>query len=160
MNSVATYTVHESPDSDSDRVDRGVEMEFVKDGFSWLTAICPPLGFIANGIWLMAIAYLAAAALLGYLLQALKVDPGWIGIIFLAINIYLGFEVSSLKRWMLDQKGWEMVGVVNGKTMAECERRFFEGWLPEQPVIASATANGPSMPPARGSRFWPFGARV
>ncbi len=157
---MATYTVHEPSDSDSDRIDRGVEMEFVKDGFSWLTAICPPLGFIANGIWLMAVAYIAGTALLGYLLEALKVDPGWIGIIVLMVNIYLGFEISSLKRWMLDQKGWQMVGVVNGKTMAECERRFFEGWLPEQPVIASDTANGSSAQsmPARSSRFWPFGA--
>jgi Protein of unknown function (DUF2628) len=155
---VATYTVHEPSDSDSDRVDRGVELEFVKDGFSWLTAICPPLGFLANGIWLMAIAYLAAASFLGYVLDVAGLDQSWIGLIFLMINIYLGFEISTLKRWMLDQKGWEMVGVVNGKTMAECERRFFETWLPKQPVIANDAANGTPTIPMRGSRFWPFGS--
>ncbi len=153
---MSTYTVHESPQSDADRVDRGVELEFVKDGFSWLTAICPPLGFLANSLWLMAIAYLTGSALLGYLLQTLKVDPSVMGLIFLAINVYLGFEVSTLKRWMLDQKGWQTVGVVNGKSMAECERRFFESWLPEQPVITSDATNG--MSSGRGSRFWPFGA--
>jgi Protein of unknown function (DUF2628) len=152
---VSTYTVHEPPDVDADRIDRGVELEFVKDGFSWLTAICPPLGFLANGVWLMAIAYLAGAALLGYVLNALKVDPGWIGIIFLMINVYLGFEVSTLKRWMLDQKGWDMVGVVNGRSIAECERRFFESWLPEQPVIASDAPRASASP--RSGRFWPFG---
>lgn len=157
---MATYTVHEPPQSDSDRVDRGVDLEFVKDGFSWLTAICPPLGFLANGLWLMAVAYLAGAGLLGYALQALKVDAGWISIIFLMINIYLGLEISTLKRWMLDQKGWQMLGVVNGRTMAECERRFFESWLPDQPVIATDNGNGPGAPSAagRGSRFWSFGA--
>lgn len=154
---MSTYTVHEPPDADADRIDRGVELEFVKDGFSWLTAICPPLGFVANGVWLMAIAYLAGSALLGYVLNALKISPDSIGIIFLMINIYLGFEISSLKRWMLDQRGWQMVGVVNGKSIAECERRFFEGWLPEQPVIASDHSGGTSSR-ARGSRFWPFGA--
>lgn len=154
---MSTYTVHEPPASDADRIDRGVELEFVKDGFSWLTAICPPLGFLANGIWLMAVAYLAGASLLGYVLNALKVDSDWIGIIFLVINVYLGFEVSSLKRWMLDQRGWQMLGVVNGKSIAECERRFFESWLPEQPVIASNVAGGASSR-AHGSRFWPFGA--
>jgi hypothetical protein len=153
---VSTYTVHESPQSDADRVDRGVELEFVKDGFSWLTAICPPLGFLANSLWLMAIAYLAGSALLGYLLQTLKVDPSVMGLIFLTINVYLGFEVSTLKRWMLDQKGWQTIGVVNGKSMAECERRFFESWLPEQPVITSDATNG--MSSGSGSRFWPFGA--
>ena len=154
---MTTYTVHEPPDSDSDRIDRGVELEFVKDGFSWLTGICPPLGFIANGVWLMAIAYFAGAGLLGYVLEALKVDASWISIIFFMINIYLGFEVSTLKRWMLEQKGWQMLGVVNGKSIADCERRFFESWLPEQPVIASDAPNPPSLP-SRGGRFWPFGA--
>jgi hypothetical protein len=154
---VSTYTIHEPPQSDADRIDRGVELEFIKDGFSWLTAVCPPLGFIANGVWLMAIAYLAGSALLGYILYALKIDPDWIGLIFLIINIYLGFEVSTLKRWMLDQKGWQMLGVVNGKSIAECERRFFEGWLPEQPVITSDDASRRSSGPSRG-RLWPFGA--
>ncbi len=78
---MATYTVHEPPVSESDRVDRGVELEFVKDGFSWLTAIFPPLGFLANSLWSMAIAYLAGASLLGYVLNALKVDPTWISLI-------------------------------------------------------------------------------
>ena len=62
---MVTYTVHEPPAPEADRVDRGSELEFVKDGFSWLTAICPPLGFLANGLWLFAIAYIVAASLLG-----------------------------------------------------------------------------------------------
>jgi hypothetical protein len=155
---VATYTVHEPPDADSDRVDRGVELEFVKDGFSWLTAICPLLGFIGNGLWLMAAAYLAGAGLLAYLLQALKVAPELTGIFFLMLNINLGFEISTLKRWMLDQKGWQMLGVVNGRTMAECERRFFESWLPQQPVIASGEIGQKNPQPQGSLRFWPFGA--
>ncbi len=156
---MATYTVHEPPVSDSYGGDRGVELEFVKDGFSWLTAIFPPLGFLANSLWLMAVAYLAGAGLLAYVLNALKVDSSWISLIFLAINIYLGFEVSTLKRWMLDQKGWQTLGVVNGKSIADCERRFFEGWLPDQPVIASDTPKGSgTSAAARGSRFWSFGA--
>ena len=108
---MVTYTVHEPPDPGSDRADRGVELEFVKDGFSWLTAICPPLGFAANGLWLFALAYLVGAGALGWALTAAKIDPQWIGWIFLAINIYLGFEISTLKRWMLEQTGWEILSV-------------------------------------------------
>jgi hypothetical protein len=159
---VVTYTVHEPPDPGSDRVDRGVELEFVKDGFSWLTAICPPIGFLANGLWLFALAYLVGAGALGWALNALKLGPQMTGVVFLIINIYLGFEISTLKRWMLEQTGWQALGVVTGKSIAECERRFFESWLPAQPIIAGETAGqlGSSVPPAtvrRGSRFWPFG---
>ncbi|MBY0560742.1 DUF2628 domain-containing protein [Hyphomicrobium sp.] len=158
---MATYTVHEPPVSDSDRVDRAVELAFVKDGFSWLTAIFPPFGFLAHGLWLMAIAYLAGTGLLSYVLTKAKVDPDWIGLIILMFNIYLGFEISTLRRWMLDQKGWRMLGVVNGRSIAECERRFFESWLPDQPVIQSDTPKAPGNPTsAGGSRFWPFGARA
>jgi hypothetical protein len=161
---VVTYTVHEPPAPGSDRVDRGVELEFVKDGFSWLTAICPALGFLANSLWLFAIAYLVAASALAWALTALKVDPQWIGLIFLMINIYLGFEISTLKRWMLEQNGWQSLGVVTGKSIAECERRFFESWLPGQPIISNGTSgvsgSGAVSAPRRGSRFWPFGVRT
>jgi hypothetical protein len=158
---VVTYTVHEPPVPESDRIDRGTELEFVKDGFSWLTAICPPVGFLANGLWLMAVAYLAAAGALGWALTTLKVGPQWTGLLFLVIDIYLGLEVSTLKRWMLEQTGWETLGVVNGKSIDECERRFFESWLPVQPIIAKQTPEGSGKlteAPRRGSRFWPFGA--
>ena len=161
---MVTYTVHEPPDPGSDRADRGVELEFVKDGFSWLTAICPPIGFLANGLWLFALAYLVGAAALGWALSALKLDPQMTGVVFLMINIYLGFEVSTLKRWMLEQTGWQALGVVTGKSIAECERRFFESWLPEQPIIANGTTSESGAVraapvPRRGSRFWPFGTR-
>jgi len=160
---VVTYTVHEPPVPEADRVDRGSELEFVKDGFSWLTAICPPLGFLANGLWLVAIAYLVAAGLLGYVLNALKVDPSLTGLMFLMVNIYLGFEISTLKRWMLEQTGWQTLGVVTGKSIAECERRFFESWLPAQPIFTGGTPGASGRSEAatrRGSRFWPFGSKA
>jgi hypothetical protein len=161
---VVTYTVHEPPAPEADRVDRGSELEFVKDGFSWLTAICPPIGFLVNGLWLPAIAYLGVASLFGYVLAALNVDPNWIGLVFLMLNIYLGFEISTVKRWMLEQTGWQTLGVVTGKSIAECERRFFESWLPTQPIIANPAVDAASAPikrsPRRGSRFWPFGSRA
>ncbi|AGK59691.1 hypothetical protein HYPDE_40113 [Hyphomicrobium denitrificans 1NES1] len=161
---MVTYTVHEPPDPGSDRADRGVELEFVKDGFSWLTAICPPIGFLANGLWLFTLAYFVGAAALGWVLSTLKLGPQMTGVVFLIINIYLGFEISTLKRWMLEQTGWQALGVVTGKSIAECERRFFESWLPTQPIIAGEAAgqSGSSVPPVpvrRGSRFWPFGTR-
>jgi hypothetical protein len=145
----------------SDRIDRGVELEFVKDGFSWLTALFPLLGFLANRLWLIAGGYLVAVSLLIWALTALKIDQQWIGIIFLMLNIFLGLEISTLKRWMLEQKGWQTLGVVNGRSIADCERRFFEGWLANQPIIAAGATDtvDRSAPAARGGfRFWPFGS--
>jgi uncharacterized protein DUF2628 len=159
---VVTFTVHEPPAPGSDRMDRGTELEFVKDGFSWLTAIFPPFGLLANGLWPFAIAYLAIASAFGWAMTALKVDDEWTSLVIFMVNIYLGFEVSTLKRWMLERRGWQTLGVVTGSSIAECERRFFGSWLPGQPIISSGKpgAPGPASVPQvpRGSRFWPFGA--
>ncbi len=156
--SVLTFTVHEPPNPEADRIDRADSLEFVKDGFSWLTAIFPPLGFAVSGLWLMAIAYLVFVGALVAALQAAGVSETWLSIIVTAINIYLAFEHSTLKRWDLDRKGWRTHGVVTGKTLAECERRFLESWLPQQPII-SATHSPPeasNRPETRSG--WLYGA--
>ncbi|MEZ5898637.1 MAG: DUF2628 domain-containing protein [Hyphomicrobiaceae bacterium] len=152
---MVTYTVHEAPNPSADRVDRADELRFVKDGFSWLTAFIPPLGLAAKGLWLPLLAYIIAMTLLGLLLHAIGTAPQWISLAIMAISLYLGFEVSSLERFMLDRAGWRMLGSVTGRNIGECERRFFETWLPDQPVIR-VTRNHPDA--SDGSL--PFGAKA
>lgn len=141
-----TYTVHEPSDHDADRVDRAGELQFVKDGFSWLTALCPPLGFAASRLWLPLLAYLVFVGVAVSGLVSLGVNDALIGILVAAISIYLGFEHSTLERWTLDQAGWNMLGSVTGKTLDECERRFFETWLPAQPMITKPGSGGGNRP--------------
>jgi hypothetical protein len=61
--------------------------------------------------------------------------PAWPSLLSLALHILVGFEADTLRRWSLDRRGWTMLGSVSGKNAAECERRFFNQWLPDQPVI-------------------------
>lgn len=154
---MATYTVHEAPNPSADRVDRADELRFIKDGFSWLTALLPPIGLAARQLWLPLAAYLAATLALGLLLQTLGVDMQWIALIMSAIGLYLGFEISSLERLMLHRAGWRMLGSVTGRNIGDCERRFFETWLPEQPVITvTRKHSGTSAGTSDGAL--PFGA--
>lgn len=158
-NPVVTYTVHEPPQPQADRVDRADELVFVKDGFSWLTAVCPPLGLMSKNLWLELLAYVAAIAAVCTLLTWFGVDSNWIALAVLASGIFLGFEISTLERFYLDRQGFKTLGAVTGKNLAECERRFFETWLPDQPVI---TASRPAAHQARsgGTGGWPFGAKA
>lgn len=149
---VQSYTVHCPADAKADRIERAEQILFVRDGFSWLTALVPFLGLIANRLWLFALIYVAAVAGASIGLTKLGVDATWITLGIVALNFFLAFEVSSLRRWWLEQAGWDMVGAVSGKSLAECERRFFEGWLPEQPVLKLA----PTAPPPLPGRRWPF----
>ena len=153
---MVTYTVHEAPNPAADRVDRADELRFIKDGFSWLTAFFPPLGLAAKGMWLALLAYLVAVTLLGLLLNAAGTDPQWIALVMMALSLYLGLEVSTLERFMLDRAGWRTLGSVSGRNIADCERRFFETWLPDQPVI---TVSRNQQSGASGGTL-PFGAKA
>lgn len=150
-----TYTVHEPPNGGADRIDRASELKFVKDGFSWMTALFPPLGFAMSQLWIPLVVYLVVVGAAGTTLKALGVGEGGISIFVLALQILLGFEHSSLQRWMLDRAGWTTLGTVTGKSLAECERRFFEQWLPSQPMIAtSSTAPANSVTPGSWLAPW------
>jgi Protein of unknown function (DUF2628) len=147
-----TYTVHEPVEATADRVDRASELIFVKDGFSWLTALFPPLGLAASKLWLPLVAYLVFVGVGVVALAALGVSENWISILVLAVNVFLGFEHSTLQRWTLDNAGWQTLGTVTGKTLDECERRFFEQWLPAQPMITTANSGASKAAPSTGWR--------
>ena len=137
---MVTYTVHEPAEATADRVDRGAELRFVKDGFSWITALFPPFGLAASQLWLPLVAYIVFVGVGAVALSALGVSENWISLAMLALHIFMGFEHSTLQRWTLDNAGWNMLGTVTGKSLDECERRFFESWLPGQPMISQPSA--------------------
>jgi Protein of unknown function (DUF2628) len=139
---VVTYTVHEPPDTAADRVDRASDLLFVKDGFHWLTALFPPLGLITKQLWLELLGYVLIVGLVTSLLHWAGLNANWIALFVAALSVYLGFEVSSLERNHLDRNGWLTLGSVTGRNLAECERRFFETWLPDQPVITPNKSSG------------------
>lgn len=153
-----TYTVHEPEFPPADRLDRAEELRFVKDGFSWVTALFPPLGFAARQLWWAVLAYIGVVALVTATLNAFHFNSDLITFIVLALNLYLGFEASTIERWFLDRQGWTTVGSVTGRNRADCERRFFENWLPAQPMINASAKSG--LGSQRGSGGWPFGAKA
>lgn len=147
-----TFTVHEPPVPAADRLDRAESLLFVKEGFTWSAALFAPVWLIVHRLWWPLFAY---AAIIG-LLEAVRfigiIDPGWITLGSLALHLLIGFEADSLRRWSLERSGWRMLGSVSGKSAEECERRFFEQWLPEQPVVAPPSTGRPPLPPAGGPR--------
>jgi hypothetical protein len=142
------YTVHEPPDPPADRLDRADAHVFVKDGFTWAAAVLTPFWLLANRMWLVLVGYLVG-------MTALQFGLTWIGagqqfktLLMIAVHVLIGFEADTLKRWTLDRKGWRMVGSVAGRNWSDCERRFFEAWLPGEPYIRAdaLTPHGGSLP--------------
>jgi Protein of unknown function (DUF2628) len=135
-----TYTVHEPPNAPAGRLERAERLVFVKDGFSWMATLFTPVWLIVYRLWWPLVGYVALMVLLGALGNL--VGTGWTGLVSLALNLLIGFEASVLRRWGLDRRGWRSVGSVSGRTAEECERRFFELWLPAQSGGAAAPSGG------------------
>lgn len=136
------FTVHEPPDPPADRIDRAEALVFVRDGFVLPAAILPPVWFAAKRLWLPLVGYIAIAGALAGLGHLFGLAPGWIALLIGALDLLVGFEADALERFGLEQRGFAMVGTVAGRSTAECERRFFDDWLPSQPVIASVPSSG------------------
>jgi hypothetical protein len=146
-----TYTVHEPPSPPADRVDRAERLAFVKDGFSWTAALFAPVWLIVHRLWWPLLGYLLLGGSVALLRLGIALDPGWMTLAALALHLLIGFEASTLRRWTLDRRGWRTIGSVTGRSAEECERRFFDLWLPTQPVIAPASGQGGA---ASGGRGW------
>ena len=143
-----TYAVYEAPNPPADRIDRAESLVFVRDGFAWGAALFTAIWMLLHRLWWALLGYVLLLAGLQLLGSLLKVDQQWIGLAGVALNILVGFEAQSLRRWALERRGWTHVGTATGKDLAECERRFFEGWLPAQPIIAAPSSN------VGGKRGW------
>jgi hypothetical protein len=117
---------------------------FVKDGFSWLAALFAPIWLIAHRLWWPLLGFIALSGLFEAIKRTTGVDQRWVGLAVLALNLLIGFEADTLRRWALERRGWHVLGSVTGKTASECERRFFETWLPSQPIIAPRAEHRPA----------------
>lgn len=151
------FTVHE-PDglagrgpADADRI------VFVKDGFCWPALIIPVLWLAYRRMWLVLVAYLAAAALLEAAGRWLA-GPAFTVAAGLAFAMLFALLANDLRRWQLARRGHRMRAVVTGRDREECERAFFAGWLAAAPPARRAPA--PPPPPPVMPRATPAGAGV
>ncbi len=130
-----TFTVHEPPEAPADRIDRAEMLVFVKEGFNWAAAVFGPFWLIAKGLWLALLAYVLIVVAVGAALAAAGASDQTSAAMSLALHLILGFEADAIQRLTLDRRGWQMLGTVNGRDRDTCERRFFEAWLPAQPMM-------------------------
>ena len=130
-----TCTIHEPPAPPADRIDRAEQLVFVRDGFSWLAFLFAPIWLLAHRLWWAFLAYVVAALILDQILAFAGMPGSPLGV--LALNLIVGFEADSLRRWGLARRGWRLLGSITGRNLDDCERHFFERWVREQPIIAA-----------------------
>ena len=147
-----SYTVHERPDAPLDRVDRAETLEFVKDGFRFGAFVLPLVWLATHRIWMGVLAYLAVVAAVFAVAAVVGLPPLVPALTLLAVHLNFGNEADEILRGHLISQGWSMVGQVTGTGPIDCERRFFDNWLPLVPLVplvpmvASVQAVAPTRP--------------
>ena len=169
------YTVHESANPPADRLDRAEALRFVRDGFTWSAALFGAIWLLWRGFWLALVLYILIVAALSVGGMALGISEQTGLLVLIGLHVLLGFEADTIERWTLKRRGWQMIGSVSGRDVGECERRFFDAWLHDQPMlrpetlsvseitgsgVASARLGGSASQRSGGWRSgFPFGAR-
>ena len=143
---IKAYTVHEQPSPSAAKDERAEDLIFVQDGFSFFAAVVPPIWMIVNRLWMVLAGYLCSVFGLIILFGVFGVSDFWLSYALLALNIIVGFEADTLVRWTLSRRSWRQIAHVTGETSEECERRFFDGWLPATPEVSAANVKPPKLP--------------
>jgi hypothetical protein len=138
------YTVHEPPPKRrQDR--RGPErFRFVRDGFHWWAFLFTALWMLWHRLWLALLGFILATIALQVGMQMMGVGEGPRVVAQLLLQLLIGLEAGSLRRWTLERNGWRTVGVVAGDNQEAAERRFFDNWTEE--TFEASAHSAPARP--------------
>lgn len=124
------FTVQEPGQPAPDIERRADDIVFIKEGFTWWGFLFGPLWLLFNWLWLEFLAALLLSAVVAALLVQFGLKDEAPAILNMLFMLLIGFEGNNLRRWRLSRKGYTFLASVAGRDREECERRFFDAWLP------------------------------
>lgn len=123
------FSIHHKADDPAIILSEGLETRFVKEGVSWSALFMAPVWLIFHRMWLVLLGVFFLYGVAGFAARAVGLDPASsLGLVFI-VNIIVALEGNSLRRWTLQRSGYKEIGVVTGRSLEHCERRFFESLL-------------------------------
>jgi hypothetical protein len=136
------YTVLAPPPRGNETAPDPLRFVFVKDGFAWPALIVPELWLLFRKMWIVFLLYLAVGLGVAYLASRHGGPLPWVALAF--VHVWFALEANQFRRFSLARRGYDFVGVVEGRRR-EAELRFFHQWQPPE-MPAAATLSEP--PPA------------
>ncbi len=146
---MTTFTLHlprEARPGDPTALD---EAELVKDAFSWGAFIFTFLWFFFHRLWLAGFAVLAGLIAFAAALNLLDVHPAAGALAQLLLQVLIGLEANSLRRWTLARRGLALVDVVTAADRDEAEAKAFARWLEQRPAPVRNPAPAPVLSTSR-----------
>jgi hypothetical protein len=121
---MAIYVVMEPPAANvAEAAERAV---LVRDGFTLLAFLVPPLWLLWHRLWIEAA--IAFAAGVGLTALGETAGLGFTGAaLSLLVSIYVGLEGQALRIDALRRRGWRNWGVVEASDVGEAEIRYLVG---------------------------------
>ena len=148
---MAAYVVMEPPGAPPGEASDGAM--FIRDGFSILAFLVPPLWLLWKTLWIEAAFAFAAAVGLAALGEA--AGFGLIGsALSLLVSIFIGLEGSALRIAAQRRRGWSERAAIEADTLDEAEIRYLsadDAVAPTpsdapRPLMAVQTAARPTGP--------------
>jgi hypothetical protein len=146
---MAVYTVHEPPLRQYESFPAPERFAFVRDGFHFWAFVLGPLWMLRHRMWLVFIGYVVMFGLLQIALHFLGVSDTVKTTAGLLLDLLIGIEAGTLRRFTLGRRGWRNVGVVVGD-IEMAERRFFDAWVNRSSSKPESTSplSPPAVPPS------------
>ncbi len=116
---MASWIVMEKP-----RDPQGAQdIAFIRDGFSFLAFLFPPLWLLWNRLWIEAA--LAFAALLGGAALERVTGLGLAApLLSLLVSLFVGLEGNGLRVNALLRRGWSILTVIEADDLTDAETRY------------------------------------
>ncbi|TSE06725.1 DUF2628 domain-containing protein [Mesorhizobium intechi] len=115
---MATYVVMEPPGR-GEKVDATA---FIRDGFTWLGLLAPPLWLAWHRLWIEAGLAFVVMGLLSMAGQNLRLGLAS-SLLSLLVSFYVGLEGQGLRIAALRRRGWHEWGVVRAGRLDDAEIR-------------------------------------
>ncbi|KUM25419.1 hypothetical protein AU467_26700 [Mesorhizobium loti] len=115
---MASYVVMEPPAGSN----KAEDATLVRDGFTWLGFLVPPLWLAWRRLWIEAVVTFAVMAILSVLGERLGLE--WAGsALSLLVSLYVGFEGQAMRIAAMRRRGWHEWGVVEAGSLGDAEIR-------------------------------------
>jgi hypothetical protein len=132
---MTTFTLHLPRDARPGDATALDEAELVKDAFSWGAYFFTFLWFFFHRLWLAGLGILVLVFAFGTALELLDVPPIAATVAMLLLQMLIGLEANSLRRWTLARRGFPIADVVTAGDRDEAEAKSFARWLEQHPMV-------------------------
>ncbi|ODA92567.1 hypothetical protein BFX40_06395 [Mesorhizobium sp. SEMIA 3007] len=145
---MATYVVMEPPGR-SEKVDATA---FIRDGFTWLGLLVPPLWLAWHRLWIEAGLAFVVMGLLSMTGENLGLGLAS-SLLSLLVSFYIGLEGQGLRIAALRRRGWHEWGVVQAGRLDDADIRYAleveahgDNTTPAPRIVPDAALARPAQP--------------